>query len=143
MRIVFWVMSFLIYCVMSFNAFNGKCRTTPVVTFQELCYKKLPPLCTVMLHGDRSYLKASLTRGLLELQNRLIELYTGKFFLTHCLIPISYCAFFFMAQEICKPLAPKQLLLGPLLLRELEKFPCRNLDTRGLAYLTSMTSLFT
>lgn len=31
-----------------------------------------------MLHGDKSYLKATLTRGLLELQNRLIELYTGN-----------------------------------------------------------------
>lgn len=31
-----------------------------------------------MLHGDKNYLKASLTRGLLELQNRLIALYTGN-----------------------------------------------------------------
>jgi hypothetical protein len=28
-----------------------------------------------MLQGDRSYLKASLTRGILDMQNRLIKLY--------------------------------------------------------------------
>jgi hypothetical protein len=31
-----------------------------------------------MIQGDRNYLKASLTRGMLELQNRLIDLYVGN-----------------------------------------------------------------
>ena len=65
-----------------------------------LCHKRngtefhhLSDLCVaynhtlaIMLHGDKSYLKATLTRGLLELQNRLIELYTGN--LTHELFSI-------------------------------------------------------
>ena len=47
--------------------------------------------CPTMLHGDKSYLKATLTRGLLELQNRLIELYTGQSLsLTHTLTHSSY-----------------------------------------------------